>query len=101
MYGKANGEGRSAKIPPMDRKLIDILCCPVSKVPVRPLDGDRLAKLNQAIETGAVEYVNHDPVGDPLDEALITEDDKVIYRVDDSIPVMLADEALSREEIEG
>jgi len=79
----------------MDRKLIDILCCPVSKVPVRPLDGDRLAKLNQAIETGAVEYVNHDPVGDPLDEALITEDDKVIYRVDDSIPVMLADQGIA------
>ncbi len=79
----------------MDRKLIDILCCPVTKVPVRPLDGDRLAKLNQAIETGAVEYVNHDPVGDPLDEALITEDNKVIYRVDDSIPVMLADQGIA------
>ena len=79
----------------MDRKLIDILCCPVTKVPVRPLDGDRLAKLNQAIETGAVKYVNHDPVGDPLDEALITEDDKVIYRVDDSIPVMLADQGIA------
>ncbi len=79
----------------MDRKLIDILCCPVSKVPVRPLDDGRLAKLNQAIESGGVEYVNHDPVSDPLDEALITEDDKVIYRVDDSIPVMLADQGIA------
>ena len=78
----------------MDRKLIDILCCPVSKVPVRPLGDGRLAKLNQAIESGAVEYVNHDPVSDPLNEALITEDDKVIYRVDDGIPVMLADQGI-------
>ena len=79
----------------MDRKLIDILCCPVSKVPVRPLDADRLAKLNRAIEADGVDYVNHDPVTDQLDEALITEDDKIIYRVDDSIPVMLADQGIA------
>lgn len=79
----------------MDRKLIDILCCPVSKAAVRLLDNDRLAKLNQAIEAGDVKYVNNDSVSDPLDEALITEDDKVIYRVDDSIPVMLADQGIA------
>ena len=79
----------------MDRKLIDILCCPVSKVAVRPLEQDRLAKLNAAIEAGSVQYVNHDPVSDPLSEALITEDNKVIYRVEEDIPVMLADQGIA------
>jgi uncharacterized protein YbaR (Trm112 family) len=83
----------------MDRKLIDILCCPVSKAAVHPLDNDRLAKLNRAIEAGSVKYVNHDPVNDPLDEALITEGDKVIYRVDDNIPVMLADRGIGTAQL--
>jgi uncharacterized protein YbaR (Trm112 family) len=83
----------------MDRKLIDILCCPVTKTAVRQLDDDRLAKLNAAIATGGVEYVNHDPVSDPLQEALITEDGKVIYRVDANIPVMLADQGIGTAQL--
>lgn len=79
----------------MDRKLLDILCCPVTKSPVRPLDENHLARLNSAIEAGDVQYVSHEPVSEPLNEALITEDGKVVYRVDDGIPVMLADRGIA------
>lgn len=82
----------------MDKKLLDILCDPVTKVPVKPLSGDRLKKLNSAIEAGEVKYVSGETVEKALDAGLITEDDKVIYRVDDDIPVMLEDRGIGTQQ---
>lgn len=82
----------------MDKKLLDILCDPVTKVPVTLLSGSRLSKLNSAVEAGEVKYVSGEPVDRPLDAALITEDDKVIYRVDDDIPVMLEDMGIGTQQ---
>ena len=78
----------------MDKRLLDILCCPVSKTPVRPLGKHELDILNSAIDAGAVDTVAHAPVRHPIAEALITTDRKVIYRVDDGIPVMLPEEGI-------
>jgi uncharacterized protein YbaR (Trm112 family) len=74
---------------PIDGKLLEILCCPVSKTPLNLLLPDRLAKLNGAIEAGEVRFIDGRPVEQPLEEALITEDDKVIYPIEDSIPILL------------
>ena len=73
----------------VDGKLLEILCCPVSKVPLNRLQRSRLEKLNQAIASGAVQYVRGQPVTAPLEEALITEDGKVIYPVVQNIPLLL------------
>ena len=35
----------------------------------------------------------------PLQEALITQDRKLIYRVDDGIPVLLAEEAIASSQL--
>ena len=78
----------------MDKRLLDILCCPVSKTPVRLLGRNELDALNAAIAQGAVDTVAGAKVRDRLDEGLITIDRKVIYRVDDGIPVMLPEEGI-------
>ncbi|MDE2156984.1 MAG: hypothetical protein KGJ32_14015 [Xanthomonadaceae bacterium] len=78
----------------MDKRLLDILCCPVSKTPVRPLGRHELDALNNAISAGEVDTVAGTAVRDRLVEALITTDRKVIYRVDDGIPVMLPEEGI-------
>lgn len=78
----------------MDKRLLDILCCPVSKTPVRPLGKRELEVLNQAISAGTVESVTGNPVHDRIAEGLITIDCKVIYRVEDGIPVMLPEEGI-------
>ncbi|WP_109124934.1 Trm112 family protein [Dyella sp. C11] len=78
----------------MDKRLLDILCCPVSKVPVRPLQRQELDALNKAIAAGQVQTVSGAAVGSPLSEGLITTDRKVIYRVEDGIPVMLPEEGI-------
>ena len=78
----------------MDKHLLDILCCPVSKTPIRPLGKHELDALNQAIAAGKVDSVAGMAVREPVAEALITTDRKVIYRVEDGIPVMLPEEGI-------
>ncbi|WP_199096619.1 Trm112 family protein [Dyella sp. ASV21] len=78
----------------MDKRLLDILCCPVSKVPVRPLARPELEALNAAIGAGEVQNVAGNAVRDALAEGLITTDRKVVYRVEDGIPVMLPEEGI-------
>ena len=78
----------------MDKRLLDILCCPVSKTPVRLISKPELDVLNTAIAAGAVSSVANVLVRDRISEALITTDRKVIYRIDDGIPVMLPEEGI-------
>ncbi len=85
----------------VDRKLLDILCCPVTKVPVQPLAREPLAKLNQAIADSKVSYADGRPVTEPLEEALITQDGKTIYAVKSGIPVMLQEEGIAAEQVAG
>ena len=59
---------------PIDGKLLEILCCPVSKTPLTRLSSARLEKLNTAIRAGEVKTVHGEAVEQVLSEALITED---------------------------
>jgi len=79
----------------MDKRLLDILCCPATKVPVRPLAKSELEAVNRSIASGGVQTVEHTPVGGALQAGLITTDGKLIYRIEDDIPVMLANEAIA------
>jgi len=78
----------------MDKRLLDILCCPVSKTPVKMLSRAQLDALNREIAQNAVQTVAGISVGGELKAGLITTDGKVIYRIEDDIPVMLADEGI-------
>jgi len=75
--------------------LLDILCCPVSHQPLRPLDKSRLKALNQRIRDGGVVYVDHSSITEPVSAGLITRDDKVIYAIEDDIPVLLPDRGIA------
>ena len=84
---------------PGPESLLDILCCPVSHEPLRPLSGARLKKLNHAIGHNALLYVNGDSVEQPLKSALITRDGNVVYPVEQSIPVLLPDRGIGTAQL--
>ncbi len=85
----------------MDRKLLDILVCPLTRQPLQLLDSAGLEALNRAIATGGVLRNDGSPQREALREALLTRDRKTVYRIDDDIPVLLAEEALATAQVEG
>lgn len=85
----------------MDRKLLDILCCPVTKQPLAMLDKAELAALNEAITAGGLQRADGSQQSEPVSEGLITRDHQTVYRIDDGIPVLLADEAIATTSIPG
>ncbi len=85
----------------MDRKLLDILACPASRQPLAMLDAAGLDALNHAIATGSVRRIDDTVQSEPLREALLTRDRKIIYRIDDGIPVLLVEEGIATAQIDG
>jgi uncharacterized protein YbaR (Trm112 family) len=85
---------------PVDGKLLEILCCPVSKIPLNRLSPARLEKLNTAINAGDVLFVDGKPVDAILGEALVTEDMNVIYPVEDSIPLLLEEKGIGTTQLQ-
>ncbi|MDI9274873.1 Trm112 family protein [Stenotrophomonas sp. PFBMAA-4] len=83
----------------MDRKLLDLLVSPDTRQPLSLLDGKGLEALNKAISAGSVNKADGNPLAQPLREALVTRDRKQVFRVDDGIPVLLAEEAIATAQI--
>ena len=79
----------------MDRKLLDILCCPESRQPLALLDDRELATINHGITGGSIRRTDGSTQSAALTAALITRDRRTIYRIEDGIPVLLVDEALA------
>ena len=84
----------------IDGKLLEILCCPVSKTPLIRLPARRLQRVNEAISAGEVQYVRGKAVEQPLQEALITQDSKVIYPVMDEIPILLEERGIGTTQLQ-
>ncbi|GAB2621640.1 Trm112 family protein [Novilysobacter erysipheiresistens] len=85
----------------MDRKLLDLLVCPASRQSLALLDSRGLQALNQAIAAGGVVRDDGSAQPEPLREALVTRDRKRVYRIDDGIPVLLAEEAIATAQVDG
>lgn len=78
----------------MDKRLLEILCCPVTKLPLQLLDTEKLAQLNRAISAGQLR--NHGDQSPPENflEALVTRDGRRVYPVREGIPVLLEEESI-------
>ena len=85
----------------MDKRLLDILCCPTTRQPLRLLTRSELDRLNQATAAGALSHADGSIWKDVIPAALITRDGSLIYRIEDDIPVMLADLSIATATVPG
>jgi uncharacterized protein YbaR (Trm112 family) len=83
----------------MDRKLLDLLVSPDTRQSFIQLDSQGLEAINRAISAGSVTKADGSAQTEPLREALLTRDRKQVFRVDDGIPVLLAEEAIATAQI--
>jgi uncharacterized protein YbaR (Trm112 family) len=75
-------------------ELLEILVCPETKQPVVPAGAELLARVNERIRDGRVRTRGGRAVSEAIVEALVREDQRVLYAVDDGIPVMLIEESI-------
>ncbi|MBT8445325.1 MAG: Trm112 family protein [Gammaproteobacteria bacterium] len=78
----------------MNKKLLDMIVCPITKLPLELLDAERLQQMNAAIAAGKVLNQARQSVDDPVTEALIRRDGHVVYPVMDGIPILLEEESI-------
>jgi uncharacterized protein YbaR (Trm112 family) len=83
----------------MDRKLLDLLVSPDTRQPLLLLESASLDALNRAIAAGTVNRADGSAQTQPLREVLVTRDRKQLFRVEDGIPVLLAEEAIATAQI--
>ena len=82
----------------VSQDLLDILVCPETKQPVSLAPPELLERLNRRIAAGELRNRGGEPVAKPVDEGLVREDGRVLYPVDDGIPVMLIEESIPIED---
>jgi uncharacterized protein YbaR (Trm112 family) len=82
----------------VSQDLLDILVCPETKQPVSLAPPELLERVNRRIAAGELRNRGGEPVAKPVDEGLVREDGRVLYPVDDGIPVMLIEESIPIED---
>jgi uncharacterized protein YbaR (Trm112 family) len=78
----------------VNAELLEILVCPETRQAVALADAAVLARLNTEIDAGRLRNRGGDKVSKRIDEGLLRQDGKVLYIVDDDIPVMLIEESI-------
>lgn len=74
--------------------LLQMLCCPETKLPLQEADDLLLKDLNQKISEKALKNLSGQILTTPLEGVLVTTDGTRAYPVIEDIPVLLADEAI-------
>lgn len=85
----------------IDPQLLEILCCPETKQPVTLVGAEVIDRVNAAIQSRAVTNRGGKTVEEKIDGGLLREDRKFLYPIRDSIPIMLEDEAIPFEALDG
>jgi uncharacterized protein len=83
----------------MDKRLLDIICCPATRLPLELLDAERLSRLNAAIAGGGIKNNGECVVAASLAEALVTRDGRLAYPVRDGMPILLEDECIDLRQL--
>ena len=79
---------------PISHELLEILVCPETKQPVRPAPAALIERANAEIRAGRLRNRGGDAVTKEITEALVREDGRALYVIDDGIPVMLVEESI-------
>ena len=78
----------------VSQELLEILVCPETKQPVSLAGESVIAGVNEKVRSGELRNRGGEKVEKALTEGLVREDGRVLYPIDDGIPVMLIEESI-------
>jgi uncharacterized protein YbaR (Trm112 family) len=84
----------------VDKRLLSILCCPVTHKGLALAGAEQLRRVNAAIANSKIATVDGAKLAEPLREALVTDDGKRLYAVADGIPVLLEGQCILLDQVE-
>ncbi|MGI9591822.1 MAG: Trm112 family protein [Myxococcota bacterium] len=79
---------------PVSQELLEILVCPETKQPVEPASAELLERLAAAAAAGTLRNLGGEKIASAPREGLVRQDGKILYPVEDDIPVMLIEESI-------
>src|SRR5205823_1879568 len=79
----------------LNSELLAILCCPETHQPLAVAPADFIASLNERIKSAVLKNRAGEVIPEPIDGALIREDQKFAYLIRKDIPVLLIDQAVA------
>lgn len=83
----------------MDKRLLSILRCPVTHKGLSLARSALLKDVNAAINSGKLLNQDGQTLAEPMSEALVTDDGKVLYPISNGIPVLLEGESVNMEQL--
>ena len=84
----------------MRKKILNILCCPVTRQPLSKVTGKKLTALNEAIENGSITNREKKSIKKKLLDALITKGGLLLYPIEEGIPVLLENRSISLDQLD-
>ena len=79
---------------PIDNELVELLVCPETRQPVTLAPSETLERINSEIDAGRLRNRGGDTLEKHVEEGLLREDGRILYVIDDSIPIMLIDQSI-------
>jgi uncharacterized protein YbaR (Trm112 family) len=79
---------------PVNPELLEILVCPETQQAVAPASDEILDRLNAEIDQNRLRSRGGQRVTTRIAEGLVRDDGKILYVIDDGIPVMLIEESI-------
>jgi uncharacterized protein YbaR (Trm112 family) len=78
----------------LNADLIAILCCPETHQPVSLASADLVQAFNDKIKSGSLQNKAGEKISEPIEGALIREDNRFAYLIRNGIPNLLIDQAV-------
>ncbi len=83
---------------PVGRELLEVLCCPVSRSPLRSMTPDEVAEFNTSVTEGRARYASGAPVTEILERGLVTVDEASMYAILEGVPALMPELRMVRGE---